>query len=84
MNTRDVPQGFQVDIGFPDEFSDFIAEIVYEGTFICLISQERGPDSPEIMFNDPSMNAKAVKFGLRDFQRTLAYALRRLYELRKQ
>lgn len=83
MNTKGVPQGFQVDIGFPDEFSDFIAEIGYEGTFICLISQERGPDKPDITFNDPSMNIKEVKFGLHEFQETVTYALRRLYELRK-
>lgn len=83
MNPKEVPQGFQVDIGFPDEFSHFVAEIGYEGTFICLISQERGPDNPDITFNDPSMNVKQMKFGLQEFQETLTYALRRLYELRK-
>jgi len=46
-----LPEGFSVDLSFPDEYSDFIAEVYYKDRLIFVISQEHGFQSAEIAFD---------------------------------
>lgn len=80
MDQRNV--GFRVDLLFPDEYSDFIAEIYFDGKFICTISQEQGFDNLDMEFDEQTVKEK-VNFPLRDFQRTVDHAIQRLFDLRK-
>ena len=74
--------GFRIDLLYPDEYKDFIAEIYYDDKFLCLISQENGVENREMEF-DSDMGQIKVKFALSDFQDAIKYAIRRLNDLRK-
>lgn len=73
---------FRVDILFPDEFQDMIAEIYFQGEFMCLLSQDEGFDSIDIEIVCNSKNKKWT-FKLADFEGAISYAKKRLWELRK-
>lgn len=70
---------FRVDLLYPDEYNDFIAEIYYKDRFLCLISQENG-------FEDLEMECFStdVKFRLSEFEVAILYAKQRLFDLRKE
>ena len=81
-NDAELPKDFRVDLLFPDEYSDFIAEVYYKDTFLLVISQEKGPDNPDIEFY---LNPKSpVNISLNEFESALNYAKRRLFELRER
>ncbi|HBR58850.1 MAG TPA: hypothetical protein DEA22_15485 [Blastocatellia bacterium] len=75
--------GFNVDILYPDEYNDFIAEIYFEGNFICIISQEHGSQDLDIEFNIYSVEKK-LRVSLSHFRGAIDYAVERLYDLRKR
>lgn len=75
-------EGFDIDIMFPDEYSDFIAEITYKKHYICTIVQERGPGQFDISFG-PIPDPLRLTFKLSEFQEVLEYAKKRLHDLRK-
>jgi hypothetical protein len=75
-------EGFRVDLLYPDEYSDFIAEIYFDNKFICLISQESGPESLEISFNKYPLQGE-LSVPLNGFKEALVRGVKRLYELRK-
>lgn len=77
-----LPNEFELDLLFPDEYSDFIAEICYRGQFICLISQEKGYDHLQIEFDGEYLKSK-ITLPLDEFIDAIAFAKKRLWELRK-
>jgi hypothetical protein len=78
----DMTEDFRIDVLFPDEYQDFIAEIYFRQTFICLISQEHGFDNLEIEFNKYPVQ-ETVIMPLDDFRRAMDHAIQRLFDLRK-
>lgn len=79
---NDLGKDFRVDILFPDEFQDMIAEIYFQDKFLGLVSQEEGFNSIDIEIICNSKNEN-WKFKLADFEIAIAYAKKRLWELRK-
>ena len=73
---------FRVDILFPDQFQDMIAEVYFQDEFLCLISQDEGYDSIDLEIICSSKD-KNWKFKLADFEEAIEYAKKRLWELRK-
>lgn len=75
--------GVRVDLLFPDERSDFIAEIYFDNNLLCTVSQEKGLDNLEVEFeNVQGRNVTSVP--LEDFQKALLYAVKRLHELSRE
>lgn len=70
---------FMVSLMFPDEYTDFIAEICYKSEFICRLHQERGPGNFSIEFGEPSGHPP-----LDGFLRAIESARRGLFDYRKQ
>ena len=50
----DESTGFHVDILFPDEYEDFIAEIYFNKSIVCILSQDTGHESIDIEFPSES------------------------------
>jgi hypothetical protein len=73
---------WQLTLLFPDEFSDFIAEIYYQNEFVCLISQENGCNQLDIEIASKP-NGESWKFSLSDFEQAIEKAKQRLWDLRK-
>ena len=69
--------GFTVDLLFPDEYSDFIAELYFREDFLGVIDQEKGFDNLEIEF-DPVI--ADMKFPLDGLSEAIEHAKRRLWE----
>jgi len=67
---------FEVNLMFPDDSSDFIAEIVYGSEWVCNVTQEEGP----LDFNIELGNC-AKTFPLNGFYAALEYAQMRLRDL---
>lgn len=86
MNTVDSIQhlepGFRVDFLFPDEYSDFIAEIYYNERLVLIISQERGLDDADVEF-DSDVRGTPERMRLRGLESAITYSKQRLRELRK-
>lgn len=78
----EINRDFRVDILFPNEFQDMIAEIYFRNEFLCLISQDEGYDSIDVEIVNKSKDAN-WKFKLADFEEAIVYAKKRLWELRK-
>jgi hypothetical protein len=77
----DFLSGIRVDLLFPDDYSDFIAEIYFDNNFLCLVSQEKGLDNLEIEFgNDQGRTTTTLP--LEEFQTALSKSVNRLQELR--
>lgn len=74
--------GFQVDILYPDEYVDFIAEIYFKERLVCIITQENGPDALEVEF-DSDVRGFPERMSLGGFEEAIRHAKRRLNELRK-
>lgn len=70
---------FAVNLMFPDEYQDFIAEICYGSECLCIIHQELGPQQYSIEFGN------AVKHPPLDgFLDAVESAKQGLYRMRKQ
>jgi hypothetical protein len=76
------PDGFDIDLMFPDEYSDFIAEITYKLHYICTIEQERGPGQFDVSFR-PIPESFPITFKLSEFEEILEHAKKRLHDLRR-
>src|SRR5213592_353182 len=81
------PEGFDIVLMFPDEYSDFIAEITYKGHYIGTVIQERGPGEFDIVLA-PVLSVghkpeSSLSLTLSDFEKAIEYAKKRLHELRK-
>jgi hypothetical protein len=70
---------FRVDLLFPSEYSDFIAEVYFRDEFVCLILQENGLALLELKFDEKSR----LPLPLDGFKAALEYAEKRLIELRE-
>ena len=77
-----VNPNFRVDILFPDEYQEMIAEVYFQDEFVCLITQEDGSESTDIEIGSAQTN-KSFKFRLAEFEDALAFAKKRLWELRE-
>jgi hypothetical protein len=67
---------FDINLMFPDEYRDFIAEIVYKSEWVCNVTQEEGP----LNFNIELGNC-SKPFSLEGFTRALEHAQSRLRDL---
>jgi hypothetical protein len=75
--------GFRVDILYPDEYEDFIAEIYFEDNYICTISQDKGFEDLQMeFFNYP--NTKKLSVPLTGFSAAIDYAVIRLRDLQER
>lgn len=75
-------QDFEVNIGSDEDYEDLIAEVLYQGEFVCLISQETGFDDLNIEIH-PRADGQPWEFKLSDFEAAVAQAVKRLRELRR-
>jgi len=46
----ELPQDFHVDLLFPDNYSDFIAEVYFKDRLVLVINQEKGPNQLDVEF----------------------------------
>jgi hypothetical protein len=82
------PEGFDIVLMFPDEYSDFIAEIMYKGHYIGTVIQERGPGEFDIVLGPflaigHKPESPSLTLTLSDFEQAIEYAKKRLHDLRK-
>jgi hypothetical protein len=73
---------FHIDLLFPDEYSDFIAETYYKDRLVFVISQEKGPDNLELEFGS-DVRGFPEKMSLRGLEIAINNAKQRLNDLRK-
>jgi hypothetical protein len=78
----DLNKNWRLVLLFPDEFTDFIAEIYYQDNFVCLISQENGYEKLDIEIHS-NLIGDAWKFNLADFELAVEKAKQRLWDLCK-
>ncbi|PYS99338.1 MAG: hypothetical protein DMF63_12025 [Acidobacteria bacterium] len=74
--------GFRVDLLFPDEYSNFVAEIYFKDRLVLLVSQDKGLDSAEVEF-DRDVRGLPERMSLRELEEAINYARRRQHELRR-
>jgi hypothetical protein len=67
---------FEIDLMFPEEYRDFIAEIAYKSEWVCTVTQELGPLNFSIELGDYSK-----PFPLDGFTQALEHAQQRLRDL---
>lgn len=73
---------FTVEVGSDQEHEDLIAEILFGGEVVAVISQERGPGILEIKFVERE-SGKPWSFPLSEFELVVKKARERLLELKK-
>ena len=76
------PSGFDIDLLFPEDYSDFIAEIYYQERLVFVISQESGPGRFDLEF-DTDVRGRPPKMSLDDLQFAIEFAKLRLLELQQ-
>ena len=79
---NDLAFEFRVDLLFPDDYSDFVAEICYKDRLVLVIVQERGPDELDVEFAS-DVRGFPDRMPLDRLEEAISYAKRRLHELRK-
>lgn len=67
-------------VSFDPDYDDMIAELYWEGRCVCLISQERGADTPDITFFEQPRTGTTID--LAAFLDAVSNARRRLQQLR--
>ncbi|QQS40239.1 MAG: hypothetical protein IPM63_12845 [Acidobacteriota bacterium] len=85
----DETTGFHVDLLFPDEYENFIAEIYFNKDIVCILSQDTGYESIDIEFPSEKLGLFQRRrhehsFKLKGFEEALAYAKQRLWDLREE
>lgn len=78
----ELPDGFRVDLLFPEEYADFIAEVYYKDRLVCVISQENGLEKAEVHFAE-DVRGFPERMNLAALEAALAHANSRLFELRR-
>ena len=78
----DLGSGFHVDLIFPDEYTDFIAEIYHKDRLVFVISQESGFENAEVEFST-DVRGSPEKMSLSGLEAAIAYSKKRLFELGK-
>jgi len=64
------------------DYEDLVAEILFRGEFLALVSQESGFDFLDITLH-PRKSGEPWQFKLKDFEAAIQKAKTRLWELRK-
>jgi hypothetical protein len=75
-------QDFEIIVSSDEDYEDLIAEILYQGEFVCLITQESGFEALDIEIHN-RVCGQPWRFKLLAFMDTIAQAKKRLWELRK-
>ena len=70
---------FEINLMFPDEYQDFVAEIIYKSEWVCTVTQELGPLDFSIELGNCSK-----PFPLDGFTQSLEHAQQRLRDLSKK
>lgn len=78
----DTPQGFEIQAMPDEDYEDLIVEVLYEGEFCLLVSQEQGFAKLRIAVH-PRRGGKPWDFSLKDLEIVLRKAADRLWELRR-
>jgi hypothetical protein len=73
-------KNFETMIASPPEYDELVAEIYYDGKFVALVSQERGPGLFDIETPGPPLVEKEVtrKVELSGFWKAVEEACKRL------
>ena len=79
---ENLDSGFQVELLFPDEYSEFIAEVYYKDRLVFVINQEKRLDKAEIEFA-ADVRGFPERMSLQGLQKAIDYARKRLSELRE-
>ncbi|MGQ0541624.1 MAG: hypothetical protein ACT4O9_07225 [Blastocatellia bacterium] len=79
---KELAPGFHVDLLFPDDNSDFIAEVYYKVRLVFVISQENGLNDAEVDF-DEDIRGFPASMSLSGLLGAVEYARLRLSDLRK-
>lgn len=79
LNSQEV---FNIEVWSDQDHEDLIAEIYYQGDFVCQVTQESGFDYLDIALY-PRKDGKPWEFKLAEFEPALSHAKNRLWELRK-
>lgn len=78
----DTPKGFEVQAMSDEDYDDLIVEVLYEGEFCCLVSQEQGFENLRVAVH-PRRDGKAWDFSMKELEAALKKAAERLWELRR-
>jgi hypothetical protein len=73
---------FKVLISGDPDYSDLVAEVDYEGEFLCLISQDTGFDNLKIEIS-PRIDGGSWHIDLKDLLDVLEHVKSKLWSLRK-
>ena len=79
----ELSDGFHVDLLFPEEYSDFIAQVYNKDRLVCVISQENGLEEAEVEFAE-DVRGFPEKTSLAALEAAIAHARSRLFELRRR
>jgi hypothetical protein len=81
FDMSDFLSGIRVDLLFPDDCTDFIAEIYFDNNLLCTVSQEKGLNHLDIEFENVQ-GRTITRVPLKEFQKALSHAVHRLHELK--
>jgi hypothetical protein len=79
MNTT---RGFEIQAMSDEDYEDLIIEVLYEGEFCFLVSQEQGFENLRVAVH-PREDGKAWDFSMKELEAVLKKAAERLWELRR-
>lgn len=75
-------QDFEITVSSDEDYEDLIAEVLYRGEFVCLITQESGFGALDVEIHARA-DGQPWKFKLAAFEGVVTQAKKRLWELRK-
>jgi hypothetical protein len=53
-------QGFEILMASPPDYARLVAEVYFDGKFVALISQERGPELYDVETPTPDMDGSQI------------------------
>jgi hypothetical protein len=78
----DTPKGFEIQAMSDEDYEDLIVEVLYEGEFCFIVSQEHGFENLRVAIH-PRRDGKAWDFSMNELEAVLKKASERLWELRR-
>jgi len=81
--SMELPQDFHIDLLFPDDHSDFIAEVYFKDRLVLVIDQEKGPNELEVEFS-PDLRGLPERMPLNGLEDAIVCAKHRLRELQNE
>lgn len=76
MNPR-----FRITVGSEPGHEDLVGDLYFDGSIVCVVTQDGGLDAAQIEFFPPPMDATWT-FALRDLEEALADLKSRMWQLR--